>query len=143
MVPDLARADLLGCQQGGQGFVYPVPSRVRTRGLDRMPNAALDRESGGVKWGRDVDGTLYVAQLHRDRNLVDCDIRRAERRPEVVTVVAQSDGRRLCFSDVSVGRRAVIVAGGGEGADEVEAAVYGQQLVGGSRESGLKELCSG
>src|SRR5689334_20347252 len=89
VVADLLRADLFGIEQDAERLVRAVPGGERPGLLDRMTDLTLNRHRRGVEIGTEVNRDLNVAEIHRGSDPMDRHVRRPERRPQVVAIVAE------------------------------------------------------
>jgi hypothetical protein len=106
----------------GQCVVRAVGHGVEAGDLQLMAHASLDGQGPDVDARREVECQLHVAELDRHRDVMDGDVRRAERRPGMVAVPAETAAYLPCPGEEAPRLQSVVRAGGGHGADQVEAA---------------------
>jgi len=83
----------------------------------------LGRQPGGIQRQADVQGDLHVAEFHRRIDLVNRDVRRAERSPHVVGVGTEPTSRLPSFLQECARGGAVLGAGRGHSSGKEQRAV--------------------
>jgi len=92
VVANLFRGVLLSTQQQRERVIRPVPPDVGAGGFDGVADSSLRGHGAGVDTGPDVHCDLHVSEFHRGGHPVDRYVGGAERRPQVVRVLADPGG---------------------------------------------------
>src|SRR5690606_16941369 len=74
-----------------------------------------------------LESELRVSESNGGRNLVDLDVRRTERRPEVVSITAEPSSDLAGRSEMPVHRRAIEPGGRRRDRDQAQPALHGQE----------------